>query len=290
MKKMKSALILGALVTALGVSTAFAATSGADYDQNPHKMRDKLQQYINSEKGAGKFECNNGGPRQGMHKHQGFGKMQARGAEILASLTGRDATAIREEAKTSNKRISDMAKEAGVFEQFQAKRLEAAKEHLNKAVADGKIPQEKADQILKNIQEGKFQGPHGGMKKHQDMHKHAGMHKHQGFGQMQGRGAEILASLTGRDAAAIREEAKTSNKRISDMAKEAGVFEQFQAKRLEAAKENLNKAVADGKISQEKADQILKNIQEGKPMGPRDGGHKHMMKQGPRDGSCQNNG
>ena len=74
------------------------------------------------------------------------------------------------------------------------------------------------------------------------------------------------------------------------MAKEAGVFEQFQAKRLEAAKENLNKAVADGKMSQEKADQILKNIQEGKTMGPRDGGHKHMMKQGPRDGSCQNNG
>ena len=175
MKKMKSALILGALVASLGVTTAFAATAGADYDQNQHKMRDRVQQYFNSEKGSGKADCNYGGAGQGMHKHQGRGQMQGRGAEILASLTGRDANSIKEEARTNHKPIVEMAKEAGVYDQFQAKRLEAAKENLNKAVADGKISQDKADQILKNIQEGKHQGPRDGMKKH-----HFGQHGQQG--------------------------------------------------------------------------------------------------------------
>ena len=169
MKKMKSALILGALVAALGISTAFAATTttGVDYDQNPHKMRDRVQQYFHSERGSGKMECSYGSG-QGMHKHQGHGGMQGRGAEILASLTGRDANSIREEAKTNHKPIAEMAKEAGVYDQFQAKRLDLAKEHLNKAVTDGKLSQEKADQILKNIQEGKHQGSQG------EMHKHMG--------------------------------------------------------------------------------------------------------------------
>ena len=113
-----------------------------------------------------------------------------------------------------------------------------------------------------------------------------GMHK--GPGVMREQGAKILADLTGRDVESIKEEARANHKPIREMAKDAGVYDQFMAKHLESAKGHLDKAVADGKMSQEQADKILQNIKEGKHFGPKDGMHKHMM-QGPRDGSCQTN-
>ena len=76
-------------------------------------------------------------------------------------------------------------------------------------------------------------------------------------------------------------------KQTSEMAKDAGVYDQVMASQLELAKSHLNHAVADGKMSQEQADKIFQDIKDGKHFGPKDGMHKHMM-QGPRDASCQN--
>ena len=104
---------------------------------------------------------------------------------------------------------------------------------------------------------------------------------------MHAENAKILADLTGRDVESIKEEARSNHKPIREMAKDAGVYDQFMAKHLELAKEHMNKAVADGKMTQEQADKMLQNMKDGKHQGPKDGMHKHMM-QGPRDGSCQN--
>ena len=294
MKKMKSALITGTLIAALGVSTVFAATSAStsDYDQNPHKMRNLVQQSIQERNAgndsAGKIQYpeqnkqqNQGPGMGGCHKqgqmHKGPGMMREQGAKILADLTGRDVESIKEEARTNHKPIREMAKDAGVYDQFMAKHLELAKEHMDKAVADGKISQEQADKMLQNMKDGKHFGP-------MDMGvKHMG----HGPGMMREQNAKILAALTGRDVDSIKEEARTNHKPIREMAKDAGVYDQFMAKHLELAKGHLDKAVADGRMSQDQADKILQNIKEGKHKGPKDGMHKHMM-QGPRDGSCQN--
>ncbi|NLY83756.1 MAG: hypothetical protein GX084_03995 [Acholeplasmataceae bacterium] len=282
MKKMKSALIVTALVTALGISTAFAATTGtADYDQNPHKMRDKVQQYFNSQKNADGTKCPYGFNKQGkygQHKKQGMNLRQESGIKSLAELTGRDAASIREEIKTNRKPLREIAKDAGVYDQFQAKRLELMKERLDKKVADGKITREKADGILAAVKEGKRpQGAKAG--KHHMM-------KQGKFGGMQERNIAILAELTGRDAASIREEIKTNRKPLREIAKDAGVYDQFQAKRLELVKERLDKAVADGKMSQEKADGILAAIKEGKkPQMQHKGMHKQMKNASCRNGS-----
>ena len=130
--------------------------------------------------------------------------------------------------------------------------------------------------MLQNMKDGKHFGPMG----------MGGMHK--GPGMMREENAKILADLTGRDAESIKEEARANHKPLREMAKDAGVYDQFMAKHLELAKGHLDKAVTDGKMSQEQADKILQNITEGKHFGPKDSMHKHMM-QGPRDGSCQNN-
>ena len=299
MKKMKSALIIGTLIAALGASTVFAATSStSDYDQNPHKMRDLVQQSM-QERNAGdtgkiKFSGQNNQQHQGpgmggcnkqgqMHKgpggmHKGAGIMREQGAKILADLTGRDVESIKEDARTNHKPIREMAKDAGVYDQFMAKHLELAKEHMNKAVADGKMTQEQADKMLQNMKDGKHQGQMG----------MGGKHMGHGPGMMQAENAKILADLTGRDVESIKEDARTNHKPIREMAKDAGVYDQFMAKHLELAKEHMNKAVADGKMTQEQADKMLQNMKDGKHFGPKDGMHKHMM-QGPRNGDCQNN-
>ena len=304
MKKMKSALIIGTLIAALGASTVFAATSStSDYDQNPHKMRDLVQQsmqeknagnesagkiqYLGQNRGPGMGGCNKQGQ---MHKgpggqhmgpggmHKGPGMMREQGAKILADLTGRDVESIKEDARTNHKPIREMAKDAGVYDQFMAKHLELAKEHMNKAVADGKMTQEQADKMLQNMKDGKHQGQMG----------MGGKHMGHGPGMMQAENAKILADLTGRDVESIKEDARTNHKPIREMAKDAGVYDQFMAKHLELAKEHMNKAVADGKMTQEQADKMLQNMKDGKHFGPKDGMHKHMM-QGPRNGDCQNN-
>ena len=304
MKKMKSALIIGTLIAALGASTVFAATtSTSDYDQNPHKMRDLVQQsmqeknagnesagkiqYLGQNRGPGMGGCNKQGQ---MHKgpggqhmgpggmHKGPGMMREQGAKILADLTGRDVESIKEDARTNHKPIREMAKDAGVYDQFMAKHLELAKEHMNKAVADGKMTQEQADKMLQNMKDGKHQGQMG----------MGGKHMGHGPGMMQAENAKILADLTGRDVESIKEDARTNHKPIREMAKDAGVYDQFMAKHLELAKEHMNKAVADGKMTQEQADKMLQNMKDGKHFGPKDGMHKHMM-QGPRNGDCQNN-
>ena len=290
MKKMKSALIIGTLIAALGASTVFAATSStSDYDQNPHKMRDLVQQSM-QEKNAGndsadktQYPGQNRGPGMGGcnkqgQMHKGPGMMREQGAKILADLTGRDVESIKEDARTNHKPIREMAKDAGVYDQFMTKHLELAKEHMNKAVADGKMTQEQADKMLQNMKDGKHQGQMG----------MGGKHMGHGPGMMQAENAKILADLTGRDVESIKEDARTNHKPIREMAKDAGVYDQFMAKHLELAKEHMNKAVADGKMTQEQADKMLQNMKDGKHFGPKDGMHKHMM-QGPRNGDCQNN-
>ena len=193
MKKMKSALVIGTLIAALGASTVFAATSAStsDYDQNPHKMRNLVQQSI-QERNAGndsvgkiQYPGQKQGPGMGdcygkgqMHKgfggqhmgpggmHKGPGIMREENAKILADLTGRDVESIKEEARTNHKPIREIAKDAGVYDQFMAKHLELAKGNLDKAVADGRMSQDQADKILQNIKEGKHFGPKDGMHKH----------------------------------------------------------------------------------------------------------------------------
>ncbi|MGL5207138.1 MAG: hypothetical protein ACRC8T_06470 [Acidaminococcaceae bacterium] len=212
MKKMKSALLIGTLVAALGASTVFAATSGdtSDYEQNPHKMRNLVQQAM-QEKNAGDAGASNypehnkhqhQGPGTGvctgqgqMHKgsaaqhmgpdghkqsctdkgmHEGHGIMREQGAKILADLTGRDVESIKEEAHNNHKPMHEIAKDAGVYDQFMAKHLELAKDHLAKAVADGKITQEQADQMLQNMKDGKHFGPKNGMHKNMMQGQHNG--------------------------------------------------------------------------------------------------------------------
>jgi Alpha-galactosidases/6-phospho-beta-glucosidases, family 4 of glycosyl hydrolases len=72
--------------------------------------------------------------------------------------------------------------------------------------------------------------------------------------------AEIAAELTGRPVAELYQE-RAEGKTYGTIANEAGKLEEFQAQMLEQKKLVLDQRVAEGKLTQERADAIYNAIQ-----------------------------
>ncbi len=69
--------------------------------------------------------------------------------------------------------------------------------------------------------------------------------------------AEAVAALTGRTVDSVVEERTETNKTYGEIAAEAGVLDSYQDEMLELKKERLDELVADGTITQARADEIL---------------------------------
>jgi len=297
MKKIQSTLLASSLIAALFFSTAYAATS--DADTNPHKMRDLVEAYQ-----AEKIDQTEDRklPIMGGHRKT---MMQRNGGpwKTLAELTGKDVSTIQQECHATHKSPYEYAKENGVAKQFQEKNLEAVKKGLSLAVADGKITQEKADAALERFIKFEKDEADGKIMRHRGpgyrmmnasgpiSEGRNGMDyqaqvagppvRHMFMGLMP---FDTLAELTGKDAQDLMETCRTEQKTCYDIAKENGVLDQYKEKRIAANKEILAKLVADGKITQEKADKILvkveKNINADKPE-RKQMARGHMMEQSP---------
>ncbi len=74
-------------------------------------------------------------------------------AEAVAALTGKTVEEVRQERTENGKSYGAMALEAGKLKEFLAEKLEIRKERLAEKVADGKITQEKADEIIAAVEE-----------------------------------------------------------------------------------------------------------------------------------------
>jgi hypothetical protein len=71
--------------------------------------------------------------------------------------------------------------------------------------------------------------------------------------------AEITSGLTGKTAAQVVQE-KAAGKTYGTIAKEAGKLDEFKAESLKQKKQILDQRVAEGKLTQEKADEIYNAI------------------------------
>lgn len=282
MKKIQSTLLASSLIATLFFSTAYAATNGAD--TNPHKMRDlvEMAQAEKTEQAEDRMS-----PFMGEHKRTMM-KRDGGPWKTLSELTGKDVATIQQECHTNHKSPYEYAKENGVEKQFQAKNLEAVKKGLSLAVANGKITQEKADSALARFIKFEKDEADGKIMRHRGpgyrmMNASGAISEGRNGTDYQAQVAgpqarhmfmglmpfDTLAELTGKDAQALMETCRTEQKTCYDIAKENGVLDQYKEKRVAANKEILVRLVADGKMSQEKANSILadaeKNISENKP-------------------------
>ena len=74
--------------------------------------------------------------------------------------------------------------------------------------------------------------------------------------------AELLAEITGRTVDSIRAEKIESDSTYGGVANQAGVLEQFRNRMLELKKSVIEERVAEGTMTQEQADTILKAMEE----------------------------
>lgn len=102
--------------------------------------------------------------------------------------------------------------------------------------------------------------------------------------------AEAVAGLTGRTLQSVLAERKSSGKTYGTMAKEAGVLDEFKQEVLEQKKDRLAVLVSQGKITQAKADQIIKQMEQHQQIC--DGTGKGCLTGGlcVQDGLCGGNG
>jgi polyhydroxyalkanoate synthesis regulator phasin len=148
-------------------------------------------------------------------------------------------------------------------EKYDAALDQAREEVLTKAVEEGNLTQEQADRIRERADEGFGPGMMGPGMGRGMMGRGLGRGM---MGDMMGDSESSLLAVAADKLGMTVEELQTQlkdGKTVADLAKEKGVDVQtivdaFLALRQEV----LSQAVTDGKISQEQADQMLKNMRE----------------------------
>lgn len=73
--------------------------------------------------------------------------------------------------------------------------------------------------------------------------------------------AQAVAELTGKTLENVVEERQETSKTYGAMAKDAGKLDEFKKENIEIKKDNLQVQVSEGKITQEKADTIITEIE-----------------------------
>lgn len=77
-------------------------------------------------------------------------------AEAAAGLTGKTVESVMAERQEKNKSYGEIANEAGKLDEFKKESIEIKKDRLDIQVESGRITREKADTIIKSIEEHKI--------------------------------------------------------------------------------------------------------------------------------------
>ena len=101
---------------------------------------------------------------------------------------------------------------------------------------------------------------------------------------------EALAALTGKDQATIQEEIAKPNTNCVTIAEEAGVLDQFANEVKAIREDNVQGRVANGTLTQERADQIMKRIDENENVLGRGRGDGNGTGTGQQNGNGTANG
>lgn len=189
---------------------------------------------------------------------------------ILAAAAGSAALANSVQPGSSppyqyfQKFISKLAANLGVDESTLNSALETTKKQmLDEAVQEGRITQEQADKIAAGRGLGLFMrgfGPRHGGPNGPDG-KGAGLGKGPGIGLGWGRNAGEMAAILGITAEELKAELDSGKNLVEIVTSRGLTWEDFCQKMLEYKKEQIQKAVEDGKLTREQADQMIQRLE-----------------------------
>ncbi len=175
--------------------------------------------------------------------------------QAVADLTGQDLKTIMD-ARQEGKSLAAIAEAAGVSEDTLISKIAAdEKARLQTALDDGKITQEKHDELAANIESRVKE-----IVENTDVMPAPEM---RGMGPGFGPGGclQAVADLTGQDLKTIMD-ARQEGKSLAAIAEAAGVSEDTLISKIAAdEKARLQTALDDGKITQEKYDEMVADIE-----------------------------
>ncbi|WP_206458139.1 DUF2680 domain-containing protein [Anaerovorax sp. IOR16] len=102
--------------------------------------------------------------------------------------------------------------------------------------------------------------------------------------------AEAVAALTGKTVESVVSEKTANNVTYGSIAKDAGKLEEFKQEQLQMKKDILEKRVADGTMTQERAEEIIAAIEENQLNCDGTGNAKIGQRMGAGFGSMNGNG
>jgi lipoate-protein ligase A len=150
------------------------------------------------------------------------------------------------DARSNGKSLFDLAKTKGYSpDQVRSKALKIKTENLNKAVSEGKLTKEKAEEITRRIEE-RFKNWDGSLNFNKGNHEHSFFHDLDDLKEL---------GITEEDI----KKAKESNKSLFDIVKEKKGLnaDQVRDSLIKMKEKDLKEDVSEGELTQEKANEIL---------------------------------
>lgn len=153
------------------------------------------------------------------------------------------------DARSNGKSLFDLAKTKGYTpDQVRSMAIKIKTEKLNKAVSEGKLTKEKAEEITKRIEE-RFKNWDGSLNFNKGKHEHNFLHKLDDLEEL---------GITAEDI----KKAKESDKSLFDIVKEKKGLnaDQVRDSLIKIKEKDLKEDVSEGELTQEKANEILEKF------------------------------
>lgn len=172
-------------------------------------------------------------------------------ANIVATETGHTPREIVQQVRNGSTLADIIRANGGDVQVVIDQTVVLMTDRINQAVANGKMPQQRADEILANLTERVTQGING------ELRPNRGMERRVAMGVLR-----LAAEQTGLTARDIVQEIR-SGKSLADVLIEHGVdTETFITNAVTALNERLDQAVTNGRLTQADADQKLTQFEE----------------------------
>ncbi|MBC9785171.1 DUF2680 domain-containing protein [Heliobacterium chlorum] len=171
--------------------------------------------------------------------------------EDLATIFSMDKDALKTELQ-SGKTMLEIAQAKGISkDDLIAKMVTDAENRIDKAVKDGKVTSDKATQMKANLKDRITAA----------VERKADPSKANGKRGMIGNHFQKVTEILNMQPNELKDEMK-AGKSLAEIAQSQGIApEDLKAKMIEAAKQNIDSLVQQGKMTQEKADQVKQGLE-----------------------------
>jgi hypothetical protein len=176
--------------------------------------------------------------------------------QIVADETGLQVQEIVTQVHEGTTLADIITANNGSVDDVMAQAVTAATDHINAAVADGTITQERADQLLANLEAAITRGLNGELRRDGPDGRQPGNRERRGVRNL----LQAIADATGLEQREILQQARDGSTLADIITANGGTVDAVLASAIAASTEDINTAVANGRLTQEQADELIASL------------------------------